>query len=238
MPGGSKNYVDKIAAILGDKVQLNSHINRIVRQSDGVWLEDRYGKRMHFDEVVLACHADQALSLLDQPTLREEALLKCFPYQRNRAILHRDESLMPLRRSAWASWNYMGNFRQPEPSVSVTYWMNRLQPLATGDNLFVSLNPLQEPAAGSIYRSFLYDHPAFKLDSVMAQQHLWQLQGEQRTWFCGAYFGYGFHEDGIQSGLAVAEALGGIPRPWTLDSPNSRIQVENIQRRQLRREAS
>ena len=236
--GGSKTYVDKIAATLGERIRLNSHIHRIERHPEGIWLEDRYGKRQHFDQVVLACHADQALALLASPSDREQALLSCFPYQRNRAILHRDPRLMPQRRAAWASWNYLGEMNNARPAVSVTYWMNRLQPLATDEDLFVSLNPLEEPTAGTIERSFLYDHPAFDLDSISAQHQLWQLQGQHNTWYCGAYFGYGFHEDGLQAGLAVAEALGGIPRPWQLENPNSRIHVQALPPQRVHKEAS
>ncbi len=107
--------------------------------------------------------------------------------------------------------------------VSISYWMNCLQPLATEQPVIVSLNPLKEPAADKMIRTFFYDHPAFDRHSLANQQKLWSLQGQQNTWFCGAWFGYGFHEDGLQSGLAVAEQLGGVPRPWHLDEPNSRI---------------
>lgn len=125
-----------------------------------------------------------------------------------------------------ASWNYLAHSAQGKTDeISVTYWMNRLQHIPESAPLFVTLNPMQEPAEGSIHRSFLYDHPAFDLDSIESQKRLWDLQGVQNTWYAGAWFGYGFHEDGIQSGLAVAEALGGVQRPWHLDNPNSRIHV-------------
>jgi predicted NAD/FAD-binding protein len=107
--------------------------------------------------------------------------------------------------------------------------MNKLQPLNTDTNLFVSLNPLKEPSEGNIIRSFFYDHPTFGKDSLEAQARLWSLQGNQNTWFCGAYFGYGFHEDGLQAGLAVAEQLGGLSRPWYLDEPSNRIFVQEQQ---------
>ncbi len=223
--GGSIQYVDKIAQTLGGSIRLNSRIHRIIRQPGHILIEDLHGRREHFDDVVLACHSDQALALLADPTPEERDLLSCFPYQRNKAYLHLDEKLMPQRRAVWSSWNYMSEGHGKDQEVSVTYWMNRLQPLNTETPVFVSLNPLHEPADGTILRSFFYDHPAFGRESYSAQRKLWQLQGKQNTWFCGAYFGYGFHEDGLQSGLAVAEQLGGIPRNWELEDPSSRIHV-------------
>lgn len=224
--GGSREYVNKIIRELKNPIRLNSHIHRIHRHNGQVILEDLHGKRETFDHVVMACHADQALEMLAVPTYDEQQLLKHFPYQRNRAILHSDAALMPKRRTAWASWNYLASTAEDQTAdVSVTYWMNRLQHLPEEKPLFVTLNPVKEPEEGSIHRSFLYDHPAFNLESVSAQEKLWNLQGVQNTWYCGAWFGYGFHEDGLQSGLAVAEALGGMRRPWHLDNPNSRIHV-------------
>lgn len=227
--GGSREYVSRIAATLDGNIRLNSHIHRIHRLDGKVILEDLHGGRETFDHVVLACHADQALELLAQPDQQERELLRCFPYQRNRAILHSDTALMPRRRGAWASWNYLADSQaestQGGSDLSVTYWMNSLQPLKTDTPLLVTLNPLVEPEAGSIHRSFLYDHPVFSLEAIAAQKRLWDLQGVRNTWYCGAYFGYGFHEDGLQAGLAVAEALGGLPRPWQVAEPNGRIHV-------------
>ncbi|WP_409525833.1 NAD(P)/FAD-dependent oxidoreductase [Nitrincola sp. MINF-07-Sa-05] len=232
--GGSREYVTRIADALKGRIRLNSHIHRIHRLDGKVILEDLHGGRETFDHVVLACHADQSLEMLAQPDPLESDLLSKFPYQRNRAILHCDTALMPRRKSAWASWNYLSggsdadkrdNENSKESDLSVTYWMNRLQPLSTSKPLLVTLNPVVEPEAGSIYRSFLYDHPVFTLESISAQKKLWALQGHRNTWFCGAYFGYGFHEDGLQAGLAVAEALGGIQRPWQVAEPNGRIHV-------------
>jgi predicted NAD/FAD-binding protein len=224
---GSKQYVDKIASELSGKIKLNCRIHKIIRETNQVIIEDNHGNRQHYDDVVLACHSDQALSLLDNPTEQEQALLSQFPYRRNKAYLHLDSSLMPERKSCWSSWNYMSeNINGKDQQVSITYWMNELQPLNTQTPIFVSLNPIREPKNGTIIRSFFYDHPEFGYQSKQYQKQLWSLQGQQRTWFCGAYFGYGFHEDGIQSGLAVAEQLGQISRPWEIDNPNSRIFVD------------
>lgn len=225
--GGSKQYVQKIAAELEGKIKLNSRIHRIIRLENEVIIEDHHGKREHYDDIVLACHSDQALSLLEDPTVDEKELLSHFPYQRNKAYLHLDDSLMPKRKAAWSSWNYLSEQQGSAQNVSITYWMNRLQPLTTDTPLFVSLNPIKEPESGSIIRSFFYDHPEFGRHALESQKKLWSIQGKHRTWFCGAYFGYGFHEDGLQSGLAVAEQLGGIPRPWHLENKNNRIFVHD-----------
>lgn len=226
--GGSRTYVDRIAIELTGKIRLNSHIHKIIRTPSQVIIKDLHGNQASYDDVVLACHADQALELLAEPSVAEQQLLSHFPYQRNKAYLHLDKNLMPQRQSVWSSWNYLaaGN-EQDKQRVSVTYWMNKLQRLNTETPVFVSLNPLAEPSPGNIVRSFFYDHPVFEQQSFQAQQQLWSLQGQQHTWFCGAYFGYGFHEDGLQAGLAVAEQLGGIPRPWTLDNKNNRIFVKD-----------
>lgn len=225
--GGSKRYVDKIASELEGRIRLNSRIHKIIRSNEQVIIEDHHGNQEYYDDVVLACHSDQALALLEHPTEEEKELLRHFPYQRNKAYLHLDSDLMPHRQAAWSSWNYLSKgARDITQEVSVTYWMNKLQPLNTNTPLFVSLNPITEPRTGTILRSFFYDHPAFGKKALSAQKKLWNLQGKQNTWFCGAYFGYGFHEDGLQSGLAVAEQLGGVPRPWTLDDKNSRIYVK------------
>jgi len=224
--GGSKNYVAKLAESLEGKIQLNSRIHRIIRDDQQVIIEDHHGNRQYFDDVVLACHSDQALALLDEPRNEEKRLLKQLPYQRNIAYLHTDKALMPKRKAAWSSWNYLSEESHDESQqVSVTYWMNQLQPLMTDTPIFVSLNPIREPEDGTIIRTFFYDHPTFGKNATTTQKELWQLQGRQRTWFCGAYFGYGFHEDGLQAGLAVAEQLGGVPRPWLLKDKNSRIFV-------------
>jgi len=231
--GGSHCYVNKIADSLQNKIRLNSRIHKVIRCDDHVIIEDLHGKREYYDDIVLACHSDQALALLEAPTDDEKRLLNHFPYQRNKAYLHTDPSLMPKRKAVWSSWNYISTGqRDQSQEVSVTYWMNQLQPLNTEQPLFLSLNPLKDPQDGSIIRTFFYDHPEFSQGALNMQKELWQLQGKKRTWFCGAYFGYGFHEDGLQAGLAVAEQLGGIPRPWTLEDKNSRIFVSKPQSRE------
>ncbi|MBN9022278.1 MAG: NAD/FAD-binding protein, partial [Rhizobiales bacterium] len=142
-----------------------------------------------------------------------------FRYSRNVAVLHADPALMPRRRAAWAAWNHLGRGE----GATVTYWMNRLQPLPTARQLFVTLNPASMPR--DVLHVETYDHPVFDAAAVAAQRRLWSLQGERNTWFCGAHFGAGFHEDGLQAGLAVAEGIGGVRRPWRVADESGRIFV-------------
>ncbi|MCX8256292.1 MAG: NAD/FAD-binding protein, partial [Beijerinckiaceae bacterium] len=169
---------------------------------------------------VLATHADTALALLDEPSASERELLGAFRYSRNRAVLHRDATLMPKRRKVWSSWNFLGRRGGDAEALCVTYWMNRLQSLAGADH-FVTLNPTRTPR--DVVYETTYEHPIFDLGALAAQRRLWSLQGRGNVWFAGAHFGAGFHEDGLQAGLAVAEALGGVRRPWQVDGESSRI---------------
>lgn len=230
--GGSREYVSKLISEIQPATFCNRGARQVIRpsgnpgESSKVIVVDSRGEQREFDEVVLACHADQALQLLASPTEQEQHLLGAFGYQRNKAILHSDTSFMPKNRKVWSSWNYLRGRNDElhnQQSLAVSYWMNTLQPLGTEQPLIVTLNPPVEPAEGSIHCSFLYDHPVFDRNAMAAQQELYKLQGQQNTWFCGSYFGYGFHEDGLQSGLAVAEALGGVRRPWQVENESGRI---------------
>ena len=225
--GGSRVYVDKLAAGLADRVRLGCAVRSVERRVDGVFVTDQHGRRSRFDEVVIATHADQALRLLADPDGDEAALLGAFRYSRNVAVLHEDAGLMPCRRKVWSSWNYTGRRQQARDAgdLSVTYWMNRLQPLATERQLFLTLNANRAPKAGSILHEETYDHPVFDATALAAQGRMWSLQGRRSTWFCGAHFGAGFHEDGLQAGLAVAEELGGVRRPWSVPNESGRIHL-------------
>jgi predicted NAD/FAD-binding protein len=220
--GGSRNYVEKLLAPVADRLTLNAPVTRVTRDDDGVTIEWPGGSR-RFDQVVISAHADQALTMLADPTEDERRLLSCFAYSRNETILHGDAALMPKRRAIWSSWNYLSH--SPDAGLCVTYWMNRLQGLPQETPLFVTLNPTIAPRDALVYRRFVYEHPIFDLAAIDAQRELWSLQGRRRTWFCGAYFGSGFHEDGLQAGLAVAEHLGGVRRPWTVANESARIHV-------------
>ena len=212
--GGSRTYVAKLAQSLAGRIRLQCGATEIKRGPEGVSVRDRSGRVETFDHVVIGTHADQALALLSDPSKQERVLLGAFHYSRNLAVLHSDARLMPKRKGAWSSWNYLGASEEAGTALCVTYWMNCLQGLDADRDLFVTLNPYREPRQGSLYRSEIYEHPVFDAEALRAQARLPELQGKRNTWFCGAYFGAGFHEDGLKSGLAVAEMLGGVERPW------------------------
>jgi len=207
--GGAREYVRRILARLDD-VRLGTPVRAVTRLPDaaggGVLIDANHGPE-RYDQVVLACHSDQSLRLLSDASDEERAVLGAIPYLPNRAYLHTDTRLMPKRRGAWAAWNYLSDGDTRSPSVSVTYWLNRLQPLPFSTPVMVSLNPLFEPDPRRTLAVFDYEHPMFDRGATLAQQRLAQLQGTRDTWFAGAWTGYGFHEDGLRSGLAVARAL-------------------------------
>lgn len=212
--GGSRNYLEKLLRPLGDRVRVGCGVQSVRRENGKVVIVDEQGGTATFDKVVLAAHTDQTLAMLADPAPVERSLLSSVPYHANRVVLHRDTALMPKRRKCWASWNYL---RSTQPcgrhGVAVTYWMNRLQGISDEYPLFVTLNPESEPAPGSVFAEFCYEHPQFDASSMAAQQKLKSIQGDNNTFFAGAWTGYGFHEDGLSSGLAAAEALGGVI-PW------------------------
>ena len=221
--GGSRAYVKKLTASYAEHIRLNENIVSIRRNPDGVDIITATGDTQRYDHVVMATHADQALALMDNPSRDERAVLTKFRYSRNLAVLHCDEGLMPRRKAVWSSWNYIGARDGADAGVTVSYWMNRLQNLRTEKPLIVTLNPQRPPHAGTIYHSEVYEHPLLDTEALNAQRRLWSLQGVNCTWFCGAYFGAGFHEDGLQAGLAVAEQLGGVRRPWNVANESGRI---------------
>lgn len=223
--GGSGEYVRRLAAPLAGGLRCGTGAVEVRREAAGrCTVIDTDGGVEAFDHVVLACHADQALALLRDASTREATVLDAFRTQPNMAWLHTDPTLMPRRKRAWASWNYLSHKgRDGRAAVCVTYWMNRLQPLATKTDLFVTLNPDTPPREEAVLARIPYRHPLFDRHATRAQDLLWSLQGRRNTWFCGAWFGAGFHEDGLQAGLAVAEQLGGVRRPWTVAEESGRI---------------
>ncbi|MBT5498718.1 MAG: NAD(P)-binding protein [Alphaproteobacteria bacterium] len=223
--GGSREYVRRLTAPYRDRIIFGG-ARSVRRTVNEALVEDTAGNVTAFDHVVLATHADEALALLADSDDRERGLLEKWRYTPNRAVLHRDASLMPKRRRVWSSWNFIGAPSQADENcLCVTYWMNDLQSLETEDPLFLTLNPIREPAVGSIIREFDYAHPFFDVKALATQPDLWSLQGYRRTWYCGSYFGSGFHEDALQSGLAVGEQLGGVSRPWDVPNMNDRIHL-------------
>lgn len=222
--GGSRAYVTKLSEAFRGEVRKGVRVMAVRRDANGAELRLAGGSRERFDQVVIATHGDTALQLLEDASADEKRLLGCFKYSRNMIALHTDPILMPKRRRAWTSWNHIGR-RDAPGEGAVTYWMTRLQSLKHAPDLFVTLNPNKEIAADKLIKTEVYDHPLFDAAAIAAQQQIWDIQGARRTWFCGSYLGHGFHEDALQSGLAVAEQLGGVRRPWTVEGENGRIHV-------------
>ncbi len=220
--GGSHTYLRKLLTPLGDRLKLAAPVNFIMRDALGVTVNADGCPPERFDDIVLACHSDQALALLSDATSTEETLLSAIPYRPNRVVLHRDPRLMPKHKAVWSAWNYMRSSGD-EPEVSVTYWMNRLQGIDAKRPLFVSLNPATEPREDLVFGEWSFAHPQFDARALSAQSRLSEIQGVRNTWFAGAWTGYGFHEDGLRSGLDAAQALG-VEIPWrapltALDEP-------------------
>jgi predicted NAD/FAD-binding protein len=205
--GGSRSYVDAVTRPWRDRLRLDTPITAITRHEDHVLLTPRGGEPERFDEVVLATHSDQALSLLADASDREHEILGAIPYQRNEAVLHTDRALLPRRRRAWASWNY---HLLPEPTgmTTVTYHMNRLQALDADREFCVTLNRSDAIDPAKILRTIPYAHPVFTSDGALAQARHEEISGRNRTHYCGAYWRWGFHEDGVVSALRVAERFG------------------------------
>lgn len=208
--GGSQNYVREITKPLRGNVLVNKGIRKVWSESGKAMLETTSGEKHAFDHIVLASHADQSLAMLADATEEEKRILGAFTYQKNQAFLHSDESVMPKRKACWSSWNYAADTTS---QVAVTYWMNRLQGIDKQYPLFVTLNPVQPIARDKIYDEHMFEHPVFTREAIAAQALIPSIQGKRNLWFCGAYQRYGFHEDGLMSGIAVAKALGARV-PW------------------------
>jgi predicted NAD/FAD-binding protein len=207
--GGSKTYVERLLEPLRPRLRLSTPVTRIERFDEHVELTPAGGEAERFDEVVVAAHSDQALAMLADPSDAEAEVLGAIPYQPNEAVLHTDRSLLPFRRRAWASWNY---HLEDEPSgrATVTYHMNRLQSLSAERELCVTLNRTEAIDPHQILRKIQYRHPVYTNATLQAQGRWDEVNGVRRTWFCGAYWGSGFHEDGVRSGLRVCERLGRV----------------------------
>jgi hypothetical protein len=241
--GGSRRYVEKLVAGFGGQLRLGCAVTSIARTSCGVIIQDSHGRRDAFDHVVMASHSDQTLAMLSDASSDEHAILGDIGYAPNVVYLHRDKRLMPKRRHAWASWNFLRWQRQgttgsgtaaplgsggaapwgsggaaPFNDVAVTYWMNALQGIDEKKPLFVSLNPPFAPDPALTFGRYTCDHPQYTPAAFAAQKRLGDIQGRRHTWFCGAWTGYGFHEDGLRSGLAVAQSLGASV-PWRAPPP-------------------
>jgi hypothetical protein len=213
--GGSRNYVEKLTAGFRDRMRLGCAVTSIERKARGVVVTDSHGGCETYDHVVIAAHSDQALAMLSDADDRERAVLGAIGYSPNTIYLHRDTRLMPKRRGVWAAWNFLRWQRRGSAlnDVAVTYWMNELQGIDKNKPLFVSLNPPFEPRSELTFGKYICEHPQYDAAAFAAQKRLEEIQGKRHTWFCGAWTGYGFHEDGLRSALAVAESLGATA-PW------------------------
>jgi len=211
--GGSRSYIAPLTAPFADRIHLNAAVARVRRDEFGVELVLHDGHRARFDAVVFACHSDQALAMLEAPTVAEREVLGAIPYQPNLAVLHTDERVLPRRRRAWAAWNY----HVPETlsdAVSVTYNMNILQTLDSQRQFLVTLNPTMEIDPGQVIREISYQHPVYMPQGIAAQRRRAELMGRERSFYCGAWWSYGFHEDGVKSGLVAAAAV----QSWSRDA--------------------
>ena len=205
--GGSRTYVERLIAPFRDRIRLNSPVQSVRRQKDGVLIEAPGQPTDRFDEVIIATHSNQALSMLADPTEAERSVLGAIPYQENVTVLHTDASLLPRCRRARASWNYHLP-AQPRPGVALTYYMNMLQGLAAPVDFCVTLNRPDDIDPSGVIASMTYEHPVYTAAVFAAQQRHPEISGRNRTHYCGAYWGYGFHEDGVQSALAVCRNFG------------------------------
>ncbi|HUO92525.1 MAG TPA: FAD-dependent oxidoreductase [Rhizomicrobium sp.] len=205
--GGSQSYVDKLTRSFAPHIRTNCGAVEIRRSGNHVTVRDSQGNVESFDHVVLASHADESLKLLADADAEERNALGAFSYQPNRAILHKDPQFMPKRKSCWASWVYHSDGKGDDAAITMTYWMNRLQNIDENYPLFVTLNPERDVPAEHVFDQHVFAHPVFDHSAVAAQPHVRAMQGRRNLWFCGAYMGYGFHEDGHVSALEAVNGL-------------------------------
>jgi predicted NAD/FAD-binding protein len=205
--GGSHQYVQPLTRPYQDRIRLKCPVQSIVRHSDHVEVKPRSGEPERFDRVIISTHSDQALALLADPTEAEREVLGALPYQRNEVILHTDASILPRSRRAWASWNY-SRLCEEQGNVAITYNMNILQSLRSAEPFCVTLNRTEAIDPEKVIRCFTYHHPVYTTLGVAAQKQHERINGVRRTYFCGAYWGYGFHEDGVNSALSVCRHFG------------------------------
>ncbi|MCG3269553.1 NAD(P)/FAD-dependent oxidoreductase [Yoonia sp. I 8.24] len=208
--GGSIEYVRRLEHSLrgrGVAIRTGTAVQSVSRNAHQSIIHSSAGPLAPFDQVIFACHSDQALRLLEQPTPRERAALSAIRFQDNQMILHRDTTQMPKRRAVWSSWVYKADTTKPEPAIGVTYWMNRLQNIPSTDPLFVSLNPSVPVPDEHIYDQKVFRHPVFDVSALAAQRQLTEMQGQNNTWYAGAYTRHGFHEDGFASAVRIARMM-------------------------------
>jgi predicted NAD/FAD-binding protein len=206
---GSREYIKCLTKQFSHNIFLNRSVNKVIRKANTIIVYDSDGNVDNYDEVIFACHADQALKIIDNPSEMEISVLSNFIYKPNRMVVHSDISFMPKRKGAWASWVYFSeNQKDHHANISLSYWMNNLQPLKTKTPIIATLNPSREPIKKHIYDEHWFDHPVFDAKAINAQEKIEDIQGKDRFWFCGAYQRYGFHEDGLLSAVKIAEKMG------------------------------
>lgn len=208
--GGSKSYILPMTKNFASKIMLNIAVKKIVRHTNGCFLYSENSELGQYDKVIIAAHSDQALSMLDQPTSLENEILNQFSYEENEVVLHTDEKQMPSLNRAWASWNYCidRETQEKKQKAKLTYYMNRLQNIAAPENFFITLNSTQSIDPKKIIKHFSYSHPQYTLSSLAAQLRQTEINQQQNnTYFCGAYWGFGFHEDGVKSALGVCKEI-------------------------------
>jgi predicted NAD/FAD-binding protein len=212
--GGSREYVARLAESFKNKIRFLTPVVSVRRVDDKVMVKDISGHTEQYDHVIFACHADEALKMIQDASVEEKDVLGAFQYQSNRVVVHSDTSFMPQRKGAWASWVYLSDSPiDKKPSISLSYWMNNLQNLKTDIPVIVTLNPAREPVNGQIYDEHYFMHPVFTNETYAAQQKIDDIQGTNKYWFCGAYQRYGFHEDGLLSSVKMVQKMG-IDVPW------------------------
>lgn len=211
---GSREYVKCITNKFSHNILLNCGVKKVIRNAESVSVYDTNGNIENYDEVIFACHANQALELIENPSDDEYSILSKFSYQQNRMVVHSDINFMPKRKGAWASWVYLAHDDdEKKEHISLSYWMNNLQLLKTQMPIIATLNPSREPIKNLIYDEYCFDHPVFDIKALRAQDRIENIQGKNRFWFSGAYQRYGFHEDGLLSSVKVAEKMG-IKPSW------------------------
>ncbi len=217
---GSQQYVQAILKDLPDSVMLRGGVESVKRVNNKVTIASE-GELHEFDHVVFACHADEALALLEQPTADELDIIGSFKYQKNHTWLHSDDALMPKTRATWSSWNYLAHWKHEEtPVMSATYWANNLHRFECDTDYFVSLNPPLKPDPDKTLREIWYTHPVFDQAALDAKQKLPTIQGTKNTWYCGSYAGFGFHEDALSSAMQTCSLLD-VTAPWVADDQHT-----------------
>jgi len=211
--GGSREYIKKITAPYKENIRLNCPVEKVSQEGEKLIVTSKDGNDS-FDEVVFACHADQTLAMIEQPTKEQKEVLSAFTYQENKIVIHSDESFMPADKNCWSSWVYLSNDSGKEKDVSLTYWMNNLQNLETPKPILITLNPVSMPrSTKDTHDTHRFRHPIFDENAIQAQEKISDIQGINNMWFAGAYQRYGFHEDGLLSSVRVLEKMG-VTLPW------------------------